>query len=260
MISAVVVVAFGCGRAKKKVETTIETVVCEQSNTKNLNDTTQYINNSQEASPPTENKKKYTRFDKWNCKRTELSNQFDVEMNYVHYADTVNYEDSAIIRLRIIDKQTGVLLDRITAYPYRWCNYYYTEGFNCHDDATSFSTGFNADREITDNYFGVIVIADLNFDGKDDIALVSDSAIDSGPFYVFFIQNDNGKFVKSKFLTEKMQYFPNKIDYSRQQLTTYLHITAFSRTCVYKFDTITNKWKQISHELFENVYPKTQTQ
>ena len=164
--------------------------------------------------------------------------------------DTVTapfYAGSAMIRLRVNDKLTGKLLDRIVLIPAIWTNWYYDE-FDC-NDATSYSTGFNADRTIYNNYFGTVVIADLNFDGKDDIALVNGSAATSGPFYTFYIQNDDGKFKKDYFLSDEMMYFPNEIDSLHRQLTTYAHSSSVEMCKrVYQLDSITNKWKCINRK------------
>jgi antitoxin component YwqK of YwqJK toxin-antitoxin module len=183
-----------------------------------------------------------------------LSKQFNIELTVERYIDTAcrndYYSDSLIVRLQIKDKLTGKLLDRITVTPKPPFSYFYYDEDDC-SDVTSYSTGFNTDRKIYDNYFGCVVVADLNFDGRDDIALVYDSAVDAGPYCVFFIQNDNCKFIKDYFLTDEMEYFPHEIDRLRRQLTTYAPVNAVSGCkCVYRLDSITNKWNCINKKYY----------
>jgi hypothetical protein len=190
-----------------------------------------------------------------NCKHTELSAKFDIELDIEHYLYSIADEylsDSVIVKLQINNKLTQKLLDSIVFNPNSsGCFFYTASEYGC-NDVTSYSTGFNADREIFDNYFGTVVVADLNFDGKDDIAMVLDSGASSGPRYIFFIQNDEGKFIEDKFLTEEMSYFPDEIDRPHRKLTTYVHLNAVSYSkSVYQLDLDAKAWKQISYEVLQ---------
>ena len=176
------------------------------------------------------------------CNHTELSNQFDIELDFKRYIID-DYSDSCLIKLLIKDKLTGENFDSILL------NLEYLLGRdyeNC-DSVVSYSTGLNANREILDNYAGDIVIADLNFDGKDDIAFICGNYIDAGSRYAFFIQSDDRKFIKDDFLTDEMEYFPAKIDPLHKQLTTY----GWRAKYTYQLDLLTNKWKQVSMKLYE---------
>ena len=193
------------------------------------------------------------------CKHTELSKQFDVDVTIEHYIDTITYQDyegdSLVVKLLVKDKQNGKLLDSIGIIStfddlgYIW---YFKDGYKGIDiDATSYSTGFQIKKEIVDSYFGNIVVADLNFDGKDDIALICGSYVDAGPRYAFFIQNGENKFVKNDFLTNEMGFFPCKINFKRKQLITISFANAYQVCkCVYKWNPKTNNWKRISKKYF----------
>lgn len=115
---------------------------------------------------------------------------------------------------------------------------------------TSYSTKYNSNRPFRDNYFGDIVIADLNFDSKDDIALMREYGGNGGPLYSYFIQTRDNKFVLDEFLTDSVIYFPSNIDKSKHRLITYVHAGA---CCVgehiYHFDKTTNEWNQISNRM-----------
>jgi len=116
---------------------------------------------------------------------------------------------------------------------------------------TSFSTKFKANREIVDNYFGDIVVADLNFDGNDDITIINDSGGNGGSEYIYYTQTTFKKFVLEPFLTDSVVYFPTQIDKVKKQLTTYVHAGA---CCVgrhiYQYDKMKNSWHQIRHKIW----------
>lgn len=78
-------------------------------------------------------------------------------------------------------------------------------------EGRSYTTGFNKDKEATDNEFGNIIIADLNFDGLEDLAIKREQGGNGGPLYNFYFQDKKGEFVINEFLSISMQYFPYKI-------------------------------------------------
>ncbi len=186
----------------------------------------------------------------WHYKHTNLSDQFDIELTIEFYLDTVTYQDSwqgrdsLMVKLLMTEKKTRESLDCIVVNPiigYPFLN----------DESrfvTSYSTGFNADKEIVDSDFGSIVVADVNFDGKDDIAVVHDGG-NSGPYYIFFIQNEKGKFVKNEFLTEQVSFFPQEIDFQHKQITTGTRSGARGAGYhTYQLDSTTDKWAHIRYE------------
>lgn len=115
---------------------------------------------------------------------------------------------------------------------------------------TSYSTKFKTDREIVDNYFGDIVVADLNFDGIDDIAVINEIGGNGGPLYRYYIQTSDRKFVLNNFLTDSVTFFPTKIDKVKKRLITYVHAGAccVSKN-VYQFSKASNTWKQTAHKI-----------
>lgn len=175
----------------------------------------------------------------WTFMHTDLSRQFDIGMAFKLYVDTISsfYTGSAFVRLQIKDKLTDEVIDRIFLRPVYLYSYY--EDKNA---VMSYTTGFNADWEVADNFFGYLVVADLNFDGKDDISVICEGGGNGGPLYAFYIQTDDRKFVMNNYLTTNMQYFPTEIDSLRRQLTTYAHASAYSLyKCIYQQDSITDK-------------------
>ncbi|RZK32962.1 MAG: hypothetical protein EOO57_14255, partial [Hymenobacter sp.] len=72
----------------------------------------------------------------------------------------------------------------------------------------SYSSGQNQQVAVEDNDYGDLVVADFNFDGRDDFATKLDSGGNGGPLYSFYLQKPSGQFELSTFLTEEMQFFP----------------------------------------------------
>jgi hypothetical protein len=180
------------------------------------------------------------------CEQTRLSNQFDIEINLRRYSDTTEHHDSCFLKVLIKEKQTKAIVDSmfITSL------FYFDDTFaNC-DSVMSFTTKYNSTRQAVDNYFGDIVVADLNFDNKDDIAIINDYGGNGGTFYSYFMQGKDKKFTLDSFLTDSVTYFPSVIDKTKQRITTYVHAGA---CCVgeqiYKYDKSKKEWRLIKHRI-----------
>ncbi|UPT66511.1 MAG: hypothetical protein M0D57_18955 [Sphingobacteriales bacterium JAD_PAG50586_3] len=115
------------------------------------------------------------------------------------------------------------------------------------DDARSYITGKDKNKGMVDNYAGDFVVADLNFDGREDFAIPTHSGASVGPYSTFFVQGNDGKFTKDAFLTDSVEFFPNKIYPEKRMLLTLVHATAYS-VGEHKY-VLNNKgqWHQISH-------------
>ena len=185
----------------------------------------------------------YTDF---SCNQSQLSNQFDVVVDFRRYKDTTSDHDSCLLRMLVKDKKTKTLLDTISITLLSIYDEMYT---NC-DSMTSYTTGFHAIREGMDNWMGDIVIADLNFDNRDDIAAVRDGGGNGGPFYNYYIQSPDRKFVLDSFLTDSVSYFPSTIDKAQKHLITLVHagICCVGKH-VYHLNTKTGTWRQTSHKI-----------
>jgi len=182
------------------------------------------------------------------CEQTNLSNQLDILINLSRYSDTTEHHDSCVLKVLIKEKQTKVVVDSMLITSL----FYLDDTFaNC-DSVMSFTTKFNAQRQVVDNYFGDMVVADLNFDNKDDIAIINDYGGNGGTFYSYYIQGDNKKFTLDSYLTDSVTYFPSIIDKTKQRLITYVHASAYSVSeQIYKYDKLTKTWSLIRQRLFE---------
>lgn len=125
-----------------------------------------------------------------------------------------------------------------------------TSSFVNFDNAKSYLTGVNTKKKVVDNYNGDFVVADFNFDSKNDFAIINDMGGTGGPFYSFYIQNDNSKFELNKFLQDSVTYFPSKIDKNKRMLITYVHAgVCFIGEHKYKLEK--GEWKEISKKLID---------
>jgi hypothetical protein len=153
---------------------------------------------------------------------TNLSQQFDIEVNFNTY-EFGDGEAVFVAEIYVIDKRNKQCDSiHITSE-----NYYATY-FRSDTQVLSYTTGYNAEREVLDNNFGDIVIADLNFDGLDDIAVINDYGGNAGPLYNYYVQQANLKFELDTFLTQQVGWFPTEIDTVNHALTTYVHASAMS--------------------------------
>lgn len=86
-------------------------------------------------------------------------------------------------------------------------------------------------------------MADLNFDNLDDFAVIYDGGINTGPFYYFYFQEENGRFYRNVFLTDKMGHFPSRIDNEKQQLTTVVRSGAYGlNETTFQYNSIRKSW------------------
>ncbi|MGJ8661747.1 MAG: XAC2610-related protein [Bacteroidota bacterium] len=177
-----------------------------------------------------------------NCFFNQLSEQFNFKLN-------VNYitPDSATIYVTPISKNSNQIDDSIfIESEYVWLPPMYGECF----DIRSFSTGFNSDKEVMDNCPGIFIVADFNFDKKDDFAVAVDNGGNGGYIYAFYLQTKNGAFKIDKFLTEEVLRFPVSFDSKSQTILTSVHANAY-QNCETVYKISRGNWKVISRKLIE---------
>ena len=171
------------------------------------------------------------------CAYDQLSHQFSIAVNPTF--DPEMPDRLTHFTLAITHKTRNAFIQVITQKQMLITNGEYK---NC-KHVRSYQTGYKTKKEVLDNNFGDIVVADFNFDGMDDFAFINNSGGNAGPLYQFYIQQDNGYFNKSEFLTDSMQFFPTVIDPEQQQLITRCHASAFQlNEQVYRYDPKLKQW------------------
>ncbi|RYU92968.1 XAC2610-related protein [Emticicia agri] len=177
------------------------------------------------------------------CDYKNLSKEFDLKLFFNRYK-TTTVNDSCIVRLIISDKIDHHVIDTLLLTSI----YYYDNVFKDCNHVLSYSTKVDFKGVGDDNDYGNIVIADLNFDNKEDIAVINDSGGNGGVFYNYYLQ-ENQKFVLDKYLTDSMTYFPTKINKANRTLITYVHANAYQLAeHVYYFNNKTNNWIEKSQK------------
>lgn len=195
---------------------------------------------------PGENKPEFTLSSATKCEQTKLSKQFDMAIDVKRYSDEIKIWDSCGVKILIRDKLTKVYSDSILLSSVFFAGELFA---NC-DSMVSYTTKVNTKRQIFDNMFGDLIVADVNFDNRDDIVLVHEAGGSGGPLYKYFIQSEGAIFRADKFLTDSVAYFPDVIDSSKWQLTT----RAIAGACcvsenIYQLDKSTREWKQVGHKM-----------
>jgi hypothetical protein len=173
------------------------------------------------------------------CYYTNLSRQFNLAVDVQRFA-AENDNDSTIVWLRVKNKTTGTTTDSFMVSSL----YFYYTIFTACDSVTSYATGYHANKTIVDNMFGDIVVADLNFDGLDDIAVTNDGGGNGGPLYSYYLQQYNGTFERNAFLSDTMIFYPTVVDSVKSQLTTHVHAGAYGYSVnVFQYYPDINRWE-----------------
>lgn len=183
------------------------------------------------------------------CTNTRLSNTFDFKTSLNRIQFDIK-TDSCIITVFVKSKLTKLTVQTIsfgTEFPL------FKSSFVDCNNVRSYTTGINKNAEVVDNDFGDLIVADFNFDNKEDFAIKREEGGNGGPLYNYYIQTSGNTFRLDQFLSETMIFFPMNIKKSNKTLTTLVHASAVS-VCetIYKLDSATNKWKEIGQRIIQD--------
>jgi hypothetical protein len=182
------------------------------------------------------------------CNYKDLSFTFDYKVKVKRMISSKDYYDSSIVRVFIIKKNTRKLVDSVSVTSL-FITY---NSFQDCNNVRSYITRKNSKQIIVDGNYGQLVIADLNFDSKEDIALINDSGGSSGPHYSFFIQDQGNTFHLDKFLTDSVDFFPQEINLANKTLITRVAAGAkWLSEREFHLNTSINKWKKVGHNLID---------
>ena len=157
-----------------------------------------------------------------------------------HYWDVVVY-DKKMTKIDSVRQPVGVFFASMVDFTH----------------ARSYETGINENQKAVDNYYGDFVVADFNFDGKSDFAIINDMGGNGGPFYSFYLQERDQKYVSNAFLQDSVTYFPTKINRRKKMLTTYVH-AGVCGLGEHQYQFNQNKWSEVSHKLIDICKDKKQ--
>lgn len=167
------------------------------------------------------------------CNYDMLSNQFDFELS----REGTNTSGQIVVKiyskdLRVITQQIQLDIKSLPEKVFLDCN-----------AVRSYQTTYNCTNGVERNDFGDFIVADFNFDGKDDFAVKTSFSEFNEPVYTFFVQDSKDWFVKDAFLTDEMKFFPNSRSFKERILITKTYAT--NETCLEKKYKLSkkNKWK-----------------
>ena len=96
-----------------------------------------------------------------------------------------------------------------------------------------------------ENDCGDLIVADLNFDGREDLALKREEGGNGGPRYNYYLQTQSGNFIFDEYLTNEMSYFPDFIN--SQENTLHVTVRVDSRSeegITYKYENSRKVWSR----------------
>lgn len=172
------------------------------------------------------------------CLHKNLSKEFNFEIK-VRKITTAQEVDSTIVKIIVSNKITNKKQEFNFG-----SSFLFEKTFIDCKTVRSYSTGINKNAQIIDNDFGDIIIADFNFDNREDFAVKNDSGGNGGPLYNFYIQDKNKNFVLDNFLTTQMAFFPSKFVIKNKRLITYVHANAYQLSeNTFEYNEQLKKWK-----------------
>jgi hypothetical protein len=183
------------------------------------------------------------------CFHTNLSKKYNYGTSSVLGKTTEQADDGIFeIRIEIVKKGPDKKRQHIVFFsgmmhfqPYSDCN-----------AVRSYMTGFNENTDAMDNDYGDFIVADFNFDGKEDLAVKREEGGNGGPLYNYYLQNESGTFVIDIYLSETMIFFPTEIDSNKKTLMTLVHANAYQMNeTTYKLNSTTGKWKEVKQRLVD---------
>jgi hypothetical protein len=178
------------------------------------------------------------------CTYPDLSKSLTFKMSVRRIKRPEEFSDSCVVRVTVLNKLSQKLISTITCAS----GHLFSDAYTQCSTVRSYSTGKNKDAIVQDYDYGDLIIADLNFDGKDDFAIKNDSGGNGGPLYDFYLQHSTGGFVLSRYLTANVYHFPSRFDKARKTLTVLTHADSMAEgETTYKLNPQTGRWHRISY-------------
>lgn len=168
------------------------------------------------------------------CNYKKLSRTFDFIVGLQRK------QQDATVSVIVVAKSSNKTVQTIQFYS----EFIFDTDFKDCNAVRSYSTGINKDITEIDNDFGTFIVADFNFDGKEDFAIKKDSGGNGGPLYRYYLQ-ENGQFKLDVFLSDTMGFFPSEINPDTKTLVTLVHANAYQLSKnSYQYNPKAKNWKK----------------
>ena len=176
---------------------------------------------------------------------TDVSDVFDFRLNVSNSTNEDGHAGINLVTITVSNKLTKTITQTIQSGPL----YLFPAGFTGSDFAESYSTGKKRTNAAqVDDKGSEFIVADFNFDHREDFALrTGDRATSAPSTYDFYIQNKAGQFVRDAFLSDEMVIFP-EINQSNKTLITCDGSLFDPTRRTYKLNAVTKKWREIKIE------------
>lgn len=171
----------------------------------------------------------------------DLSNRYNYQLVF-YTKDIEGITNEYYCIIKVSDKKTNALYDSLKQ------NISTLLLADTLINTRSYITGKDVNKEVQDNFFGRLVVADFNFDNREDFAVMNDVGASTGGIYTYYLQDANHKFKPDIFLSDTMSFFPDKIDPINKVLVNHVHANAYEMgESTYKLNAKTGRWKLIKH-------------
>jgi len=182
------------------------------------------------------------------CVDKDLSNNF-IFTTEIHFESQKKLAPCKILVI-VSDKKT---IEKIQSFEISSEFILASESFKNCSTNKSFITGKNQNKKAVENDYGDIVVADFNFDNKEDFAVKREEGGNGGPLYNFYIQAENRKFILDNFLSNTMMWFPFEMDKTEMILATYVRSnSAEDEKVIYQYDVEKREWKIVKRQKYRN--------
>ena len=174
----------------------------------------------------------------------KLSNSFDFRIQWDYLEDNFTYTSPYKITIthKNDSSKTQLIISETNNIIYGSWN-----------DVSSFETKINLKTNIYSDYPVYFAVGDFNFDSITDFIIVKNIPMSGTPTYNYYIQKYDSTFYLDHGLTNKVKYFPKKIDYT----TRSLKVSSHSGCCFFESKTYqiqkNGRIKLIRHKTNEKV-------
>jgi hypothetical protein len=176
------------------------------------------------------------------CTHKELSNVFTFK-TYIKKNPENMHNPDCMIKIAIKEKSTNKTIQSIQFTSEMLFDSSY---IHC-NNVRSYTTGINKYTDVVDGDYGDLIVADFNFDDREDFAFKKGEGGNGGPLYIYYVQKADSTFIRDEFLCKNLDCFPCHFNKDNKILTTVCVFTAISVVkTIYKFDSLTDKWSIIS--------------
>ena len=181
-----------------------------------------------------------------NCIDSKISKNFN--FNTVLISKDKDTLGKAEIIIKVFDKRKALEIQTI-----RFESEFIlkSESFkNCENNKS-----YSADTYLksNENDFGDLIVVDLNFDGKEDIAIKREEGGNGGPLYNFYIQSKNEQFILDEYLSNEISYFPDYLNSKEKTLHVYVRANSLTEEGItYSYEDLNNTWRVANKETYRN--------